>query len=157
MAPIFAMISSILFTRFTAFNTPSSHWIGFQVIQGVGNGFGLQQSSLAVQLDLKDSPGVVPVGIALVMFLQYLGATIAQVIAGTIFNEELRHQLETSAGLTQPQVALLVRGGITNVRKIVEKAFPQSMNAVLEAFNAAITKVFVSLAVEFHPLGLRGC
>jgi hypothetical protein len=153
MAPIFAIVSSVLFTRFTAFDTPSSHWIGFQVIQGVGNGFGLQQSSLAVQLDLKDSPDVVPVGIALVMFLQYLGATIAQVIAGTIFNAELRHQLEQSAGLTRPQVALLVSGGITNVRKIVDKAFPQLMNAVLEAFNAAITKVFVS----FHPPSPISC
>lgn len=144
MSPIFTLASSVLFTKFTAFNTPSSHWIGFQVIQGLGNGFGLQQSSLAVQLDLKASPDVVPVGIALVMFLQYLGATMAQAIAGTLFNAELRYQLEHSAGLTPPQVALLVSGGITNVRKIVDDAFPQLMNAVLEAFNAAITKVLVS-------------
>lgn len=144
MAPVFTIISSILFTRFTSFDTPASHWIGFQVIQGVGNGFGLQQSSLAVQLDLKASPDVVPVGIALVIFMQYLGATIAQVIAGTFFNAELRHQLEQSAGLTPPQVALLVGSGITNVRKIVDDGYPQSMNAVLEAFNTAITKAFVS-------------
>lgn len=143
MAPIFTLASSVLFTRFTAFNTPTSHWIGFQVIQGLGNGFGLQQSSLAVQLDLKASPDLVPVGIALVMFLQYLGATMAQAIAGTLFNAELRYQLEHFAGLTPLQVALLVSGGITNLRTIVDDTFPELMNAVLEAFNAAITKVFV--------------
>ncbi len=139
------MASSVLFTRFTAFSTPPAHWIGFQVIQGFGNGLGLQLSSLAVQLELKNEPDVVPVGIALVMFLQYLGATVAQVIAGTIFNEELKNQLVNHAGLTTTQVGLLVAVGITNIRKTAEQAFPSLLDIVLEAFNAAITKVFVSL------------
>ncbi|KAK0630405.1 hypothetical protein B0T17DRAFT_506876 [Bombardia bombarda] len=82
------VIFTALYTQFTAFSAPSSHWIGFQIIQGFGAGFGMQMSSLTVQLELKDTPQLVPVGMALVMLLQYLGTTILQVIAGAVFNGE---------------------------------------------------------------------
>ncbi len=105
----------------------------------------MQMSSLAVQLELKDTPALVPVGIALVMFVQYLGATVLQVIAGTIFNEELRDRLG-AAGLTPSQTSALLSAGITSVRRVANEQFPDKLTRILEAYNSAITKVFVSLS-----------
>jgi len=103
----------------------------------------MQMSSLAVQLELKDHPDLLPVGIALVSFLQYLGASVVQVIAGAVFNNDLRNQLVGSAGLNSTQVSLLLESGTGSVRNIAEENFPQLLGPVLEAYNYAITRVFV--------------
>jgi len=149
MAPIFMCISSALYTQFTAFSTPTSHWIGFQIIQGVGAGFGMQMSSLAVQLELMDSPDLVPVGITLVTFTQYLGSTVLQVIAGTIFNNDLVKQLREHAGLTAGQTSLLIGGGTTKVRQITAENFPELLHPILESYNKAITSIFVRRLIFF--------
>ena len=83
-------VANVLFTRFKP-STPSSQWIGYQVLLGIGGGFGMQMPSPAVQLDLAETPELVPIGIALNMLSQFLGATVTQVVAGTIFNKEIRH------------------------------------------------------------------
>ncbi len=139
--------SSALYTQFTAFSTPPSHWIGFQVIQGIGAGFGMQMSPLAVQLELMDSPDLVAVGIALVTFTQYLGSTVLQVIAGTIFTNELVQQLILHAGLTAEQTSLLLGGEITKVREITGQNFPKLLDPILESYNSAISTVFVCLSL----------
>lgn len=137
-------VSSALYSQLTAFSTPEGHWLGFQAIQGFGAGFGMQMSSLAIQLELKDSPDLLPLGISLVMFWQYLGSTVIQVIAGTIFNDQLGEQLTGHAGLTAPQTSLLLEGGTADVGKNTEQYFPELLRPVLEAYNSAITRAFVS-------------
>ncbi len=141
LAPAFLVAASALYSKFTP-DTPAAHWAGFQVIQGVAAGFGMQMSSLVVQLELKDSDGFVPVGIALVSFLQYLGSSVTQVIAGAIFNQEVRLKL-AAAGLSPDQTAILLQGGTRGVRDVVQNNFPEQMAVVLGAYNAAITKAFV--------------
>jgi hypothetical protein len=145
LAPCFLVTSSALFTQLNAFSTPTSHWIGFQIIQGISGGWGMQMSSLATQLELKDEPDLLPVGIALVSFVQYLGASVVQVCAGAVFNNELLHQLTGNAGLTAAETALLLTAGTRSVRDVTEQNFPQLLNQVLEAYNSAITHAFVSV------------
>jgi hypothetical protein len=77
-------------------------------------------SSLAVQLELMDSPDLVPVGIALVTFTQDLVSTVLQVLAGTIFDNDLVQQLKSHAGLTADQTSILLEGEIRNVREITK-------------------------------------
>lgn len=152
--------ANALYTQFTAFSTPASHWIGFQIIQGIGAGFGMQMSSLAVQLELMDSPQLLPVGIALVTFTQSLGSTVLQVVAGTIFNNGLAYQLTVHAGLTAEKSRLLLGGEITRVREITDQNFPSLRRPILESYNSAITKVFVCLVLPdsaFHPLMIPWC
>lgn len=149
LAPIFLCTSSVLFTTFTVSSTPVSQWIGYQVIQGIGTGWGMQMSSLRVQLELKDSPELVPVGVALVMFVQQLGATVIQVIAGTVFNSQLSSRLG-GLGLAPGETRSLLGAGITGIRKVAEADFPRLLDPILEAYNAAITRVFVSCAA-FRP------
>lgn len=118
-------------------------WVDFQVIQGFGTGWGMQMSSLRVQLELKDTPTLVPVGIALVMFIQYLGATIIQVIAGTVFSSVLASELQ-KVELTSMQHTALLGAGIKGIRTETERHFPELLGPILEAYNTAITTVFVS-------------
>jgi hypothetical protein len=42
IGPVLMCIATSLYTQFTAFSTPLSHWIGFQFIQGIGAGFVMQ-------------------------------------------------------------------------------------------------------------------
>lgn len=103
----------------------------------------MQMSSLTVQLELMDTPDLVPVGISLVTFMQFLGSSVLQVIAGTVFNNQLFQQLLTHAGLTVSQARVMLAGEINNVRNIAEDNFPGKLNLILESYNAAITGVFV--------------
>lgn len=143
LAPVFLCISSVLFTTFTVSSTPPSQWIGYQVIQGLGTGWGMQMGSLRVQLELKDSPELVPVGVALVMFVQQLGATVIQVIAGAVFSSQLTSQLG-HIDLAPDETSSLLGAGITGVREVAEEDLPRLLDPILEAYNAAITRVFVS-------------
>lgn len=111
----------------------------------MGSGLGMQMSSLAVQLELRNCPDLVPIGISLVIFVQYLGSTFFQVIAGTIFSSQLKKQLISHAGLTTSQMSLLLDGGNRSVREITSQNFPTLLRPILEAYNSAITKVFVSV------------
>ncbi|KXH56913.1 hypothetical protein CSAL01_10111 [Colletotrichum salicis] len=69
--------AAALYTQFTVSNTPSSQWIGFQVIQGLGVGFSMQIPSLMVQVALRDRADLLPIGVSLNIFAQFLGATVA--------------------------------------------------------------------------------
>lgn len=136
--------AAALYTQFSTFNTPSSHWIGFQVIQGLGVGMGQQMPSLIVQQAVRDNPELLPVAISLNLFFQYLGATVTQVLGGIVFRSILAPELANHAGLNAQQIALLSAAGTANVRGTAEQKFPDLLNLVLEAYNTAITSTFVS-------------
>lgn len=148
----FMCIAAGLYTTFTAFDTPSREWIGYQVLQGLGVGLTLQVSTLILQQDLEGSP-LLPVGVSLGLFSQYLGATVSQVIAGSIFNTHLRSAL-SDAGVSPVQVGALLQGGTAHVRQTIDKFFPELFEPVLEAYNLAITKVYVCFSRTSlpHPL-----
>lgn len=144
---MFMCFANVLFTRFQP-NTPSSQWIGYQVLLGIGGGFGMQMPSLAVQLELAETPELVPIGIALNMLSQFLGATVTQVVAGTIFNNEIRHQLVDTVGLSEEQVGLFLVGGIKDAHDTAERYFPELLSPIIEAYNIAITSAFASTRIH---------
>lgn len=118
---------------------------GFQVIQGLGVGMTQQMPSLLVQLALKDREDLLPVGIALNLFAQYLGATVTQVIAGVIFRSVLAQELTDRAGLNTTQIAQLSQAGTAHIRQVIDQSFPELLFPVLECYNKAMTSVFVGL------------
>lgn len=136
--------AAALYTQFSTNNTPSSHWIGFQVIQGLGVGVAQQMPTLLVQLAVKDKPDLMPAAVSLNLFFQYLGATVTQVIGGIVFRSILSKELTKHAGLNVSQKALLSEAGTAHVREITEKNFPKQLSLVLESYNTAITSTFVS-------------
>ncbi|KAI6085989.1 putative MFS transporter [Hypoxylon rubiginosum] len=150
VGPAFMCTAAALYTQFTAFDTPSSHWIGFQVINGLGVGMAQQMPSLTVQLALKDREDLLPIGVALNLFAQYLGATFTQVIGGVVFRSILSQQL-VEAGLSASQIAMLSAAGTANVRATTEQYIPNLLRPVLEAYNTAITSTF------FVPVVTTAC
>ncbi|GJD04776.1 MFS transporter [Colletotrichum higginsianum] len=147
VGPVLMCTAAALYTQFTVSNTPSSQWIGFQVIQGLGVGFSMQMPSLMVQLALRDRADLLPIGVSLNIFAQFLGATVAQVIAGAIFHARLESQLASRAALSHDQIQLLYRSGIANVRAIVDQYFPNLFDPIMESYNSAIAQThFVAVA-----------
>ncbi|KAF6837119.1 MFS transporter [Colletotrichum plurivorum] len=144
VGPVLMCTAAALYTQFTVSNTPSREWIGYQVIQGLGVGFSMQMPSLMVQLALKDRADLLPIGVSLNIFAQFLGATVAQVIAGAIFHARLESQLASRAALNQGQIQLLYRSGIANVRAVVGQYFPELFGPIMEAYNSAIAQTHVS-------------
>ncbi|KAL2846886.1 major facilitator superfamily domain-containing protein [Aspergillus pseudoustus] len=135
-----------LYTTFTpstpTSSTPDSHWIGFQILQGLGTGCAGQMGLLTVQNELKDRPAIIPVGIATVLFAQYFGTSVIQTIAGTVFHNKLVDGLEGKAGLNGTGVAVLLEAGTLKVRETVEDLWPERVGDVVGAYNEAITTVF---------------
>ena len=141
-------VAAGLFTTFTVSDTPAREWIGYQVIQGIGVGITMQTPTLILQQALNGHP-MLAVGVSLGLFSQYLGSTVSQVIAGAVFNSYLRSSLQ-DRGLTETQIAQLLAGGTLNVQDTATKAFPELLGAVLEAYNHAITRVFVRTSHASH-------
>ncbi|GJC88451.1 aspyridones efflux protein [Colletotrichum liriopes] len=147
IGPVLMCTAAALYSQFTVSNTPSSQWIGYQVIQGLGVGFSMQMPSLMVQLALKDRANLLPIGVSLNIFAQFLGATVTQVIAGAVFHERLESQLASRAALSPDQIQLLYQSGIANVRSVVDQYFPLLFNPIMEAYNSAIAQThFVAVA-----------
>ena len=141
-------IAAALYTQFSTFNTPSSHWIGFQVIQGLGVGMAQQMPSLIVQQAVQDKPELMPAAVSLNLFFQYLGATVTQVLGGIVFRSILNRELVYHAGLNPSQVALLSSAGTADIHDTVEQRFPNLLRRVLESYNQAITSTFVSDSIS---------
>jgi hypothetical protein len=66
-------------------NSSPAHWIGYQIIFGLGVGSGMQQPMLAAQivLELKD----VPVATSILMFAQLLGGAMFISIGQNVFTK----------------------------------------------------------------------
>ncbi|KAJ5664935.1 MFS transporter [Penicillium maclennaniae] len=143
IGPLLVCTAAALYTQFSTFDTPSSHWIGFQVIQGLGVGMAQQMPSLIVQLAVKDKPDLMPVAVSLNLFFQFLGATVTQVLGGIVFRSILGQELAKHAGLNASQINLLSTAGTAHIRETTEQSFPpKSLRSVLESYNTAITATF---------------
>uniref|UniRef100_A0A8H7MYZ5 Major facilitator superfamily (MFS) profile domain-containing protein n=1 Tax=Bionectria ochroleuca TaxID=29856 RepID=A0A8H7MYZ5_BIOOC len=119
-------------------NSGHSKWIGYQVLYGFGMGCGFQGPNLAAQTVL---PRVdVPIGIALLFFMQQLGGAIFVSVSQNIFANELLKRLSGVAGLDTEAV---LHQGATELRKIVP---PSELDVVIKAYNVSITRVFVMVA-----------
>jgi MFS family permease len=121
--------------------SPSSnhrYWIGYQVLYGVGIGCGFQQSNLAAQTVLKRVD--VPLGMALMFFMQQLGGAVFLSVSQNLFTNNLVNRLSGIAGL---DAQTIVNTGATDLRNIVPAA---ELNTVLDAYSYSITRTFILAA-----------
>ena len=131
---IFLSIGAGLLTTFTP-NTPTSKWIGYQILYGIGLGFGIQQSNVAAQTVLKKQD--VPIGTSLMFFTQTLGGSLFASVGQNIFSNRLVKDLVTLPGIKS--ASAIVSTGATDIRHVVES---QYLPQVLNAYNKALTDVF---------------
>ena len=115
-----------------------SHWIGYQVIYGIGIGSGFQTSNLAPQTVLPRAD--VPLGMALMFFMQQLGGSIFLSVGQNIFSGQLVRSLAGTAGL---DTEAIINTGATAIRSIVP---PSDLDTVIDAYSYALTRVFILTA-----------
>ncbi|KIV78208.1 hypothetical protein PV11_09949 [Exophiala sideris] len=140
LSVIFSAIGAGLLTTFMT-NTGHAMWIGYQVIYGLGVGFGMQQALVAVQatLPLKD----IPTGTALVMFMQTFGGALFVSVAQNVFNNRLISNLPKYAPGIDPSI--IVKVGATSLRNDIPAKYLQG---VLYAYNLALTNTwYISVAM----------
>ncbi|KAF3084453.1 hypothetical protein TWF569_006971 [Orbilia oligospora] len=133
-AAIFTVGAGLLYTL--EVDSPSSKWIGYQIIAGFGAGMGIQIPFVAVQVVL--SPDDMPVGNALAIFFNSLGGAISISVAQNIFSNTLLQQLPKLAPKVNPQ--LVVHAGATAIRVIISA---ENLPGVILAYNKAITTCFI--------------
>ncbi|KAJ7764007.1 major facilitator superfamily domain-containing protein [Mycena maculata] len=130
--------------------TNSSHtkWMPYEIVCGLGVGFGMQQPMLAAQavLELKD----VPIGTSIIMFSQTLGGALFISIAQNVFTNKLVSGLVKSVPDVSP--ALVLSAGATSLKDAVA---PQFLEAVLFVYNEALVAAFY-VAIAMACLSLVG-
>ena len=67
-----------------------------------------------------------------------------QSIGGAIFQNELKKQLQVQASLDNKQIEMLLNAGTLRVREVAGQAFPDRLVNIINAYNKAITTIFVS-------------
>jgi hypothetical protein len=138
-----------------------SYWMGYQVIYGLGIGCGFQTSNLSAQNVLPRAD--VPIGMALMFFMQQLGGSVFLSVSQNIFASKLVKRLSGVGGLDADAI---INTGATDLHDVVRSS---DLSTVVDAYSYALTRVFIlattlgacmilgSLAVEWKSIrGKRG-
>ncbi|KFY66073.1 hypothetical protein V496_02215 [Pseudogymnoascus sp. VKM F-4515 (FW-2607)] len=138
-APFF-IISSVITTigagLFTTFTPATGHakWIGYQVLYGIGLGFGVQQPMNVVQTVLDRSD--IATGTAIVTFVRFLGPAIFLPVAQNIFLAQLISKLANIPGISPKTV---LDGGATDIKNL---ATGDNLDNLISDYNDSIVSVF---------------
>ena len=146
-------IGTGLFSTFTP-STSHTHWIPFQVLQGLGAGMTVSMPYVATQAVLN--PEDIPVGTAILQCFQFFGASLLLAVAECIFENKLVSRLG-SMGFDQDEIQKILNAGSAEVRSVVPAA---QLSDAIQAYNYAITKTFyiaagVAAISLFISLGIR--
>lgn len=132
---IFMSIGAGLLTTLQV-DSSSAHWIGYQILFGLGSGWGFQQTAVAAQtvLALVD----IPIGTAIMVFVQLLGGAMFVTIAQNVFTNNLVSGI-LAINIPNVNAKVIVQSGATRLRTEIPSV---DLPAVLVAYNAALIKTF---------------
>ncbi|KAJ7485668.1 DHA14-like major facilitator [Mycena latifolia] len=147
LSAIFMGVGAGLISTFDI-STEHTHWIGFQVIFGLGVGFGLQQPVMAVQtvLRLQD----IPIGTSLINCMQMLGGALFVSVGQNIFTNKLTTGIAGQVPGVNP--AIVLRVGATSLRNSIDS---EHLPAVLAVYNQSLVSAFY-VAVALACLSVVG-
>ena len=137
LSPILCSIGAGLLSTISP-NSGHNAWIGYQLLYGFGIGCGFQTSTLPAQNVLPRAD--VPLGVALMFFMQQLGGSVFLAVSQNIFSSRLVNSLSGIAGL---DTELIINTGATALRTIVPL---DQLKTVTDAYSHALTCVFVLTA-----------
>nr|POE78410.1 efflux pump roqt [Quercus suber] len=141
-------------------NTSEGVWIGYQILFGFGLGLSFQTPNLAVQNTLPKQD--VPIGLALMLFGQLLGAAIFVSVGENVLGNQLVSRLSGIPGFDSSQVT---SAGATT---IIDSVPANDVNDVLIQYNASLQVVFMAglivacltllgaVALEWKPIKKPG-
>lgn len=150
----FVIASSIVMSigagLLTTLKVDSGHamWIGYQALVGIGVGFGMQQTMIAVQVVLAKED--VPTGTAIVIFSQTLGGALFISVAQSIFTNSLLKNLAAVVPDLDPAIVLAT--GATELKNAID---PKYLAGVLVAYNDTLTTTF-RVGVAMAALSIFG-
>lgn len=130
---VLSIIGSGLLTTLTP-TISTAKWIGYQIIQGVGGGFGIQIPVIAVQHCATKEE--VSIATALVVFSQQFGGAVFLSLGQVIFGTSLREKLALYA--PDVETGAVTIAGATGVRDAVP---PTSLSGVLLAYTDSVDHV----------------
>lgn len=141
---------------------PSSgpgEWIGYQILFGLGVGFGMQQTLLAVQTVLKKED--IPIGTAIVMFSQTLGGALFISVAQNVFTNQLLLNLKQVVPGLDP--AMVLATGYTSLKTVIPQQFYAGVqtaynSSIMDTFYVAVATSVVSIfgAVALEWKSVKG-
>lgn len=137
IAPVLCATGAGLLSTLTP-DSDHNKWIGYQVLYGFGLGCGFQTSTLVPQTVLARAD--VPIGMALIFFMQQLGGSIFLSVSQNIFSNALVNRL---SGVANLDTETIVNTGATNLRTIVPAS---ELSVVVDAYSYSLTRVFVMAA-----------
>ncbi|KAL5379303.1 hypothetical protein DPSP01_008575 [Paraphaeosphaeria sporulosa] len=124
-------------------NTSTAKWIGYLIVLGAGRGAGVQMALVATQSALPMR--LIPVSLALIIFVQNLAGAIFLVVANTIFTQSLIKKLGQYAPSVSPQAALEAGSSADAVRKLVDPSKPWELDGVLNAYSESLKTIWLML------------
>ncbi|KIW14846.1 hypothetical protein PV08_07631 [Exophiala spinifera] len=144
---IMATVGAGLISTFTT-STTHPKWIGYQVLWGLGLGFGMQQPSVAAQtvLSRKD----VSTGVSIMFFMQTLGGAIFVSVSNNVFDNKLSTGLKGVPGINAD---LVTHTGATDLRHVVA---PEYLDSVLVIYNQALRSAFY-VCTALTAMTIVGC
>lgn len=117
---------------------PERHWLGYQVLVGLGLGLGTQQASLSVQTVVAEAD--LPAAIPLIFFGMQFGGSVFVCIAQNVFNQDLSRLLGDGTAIPGVTAATVLATGVTEIRDLVHNA--ADLQKLLTIYNKSITDTF---------------
>lgn len=116
-------------------DTGEGKWIVYQVLYGIGLGLCFQVPNLAAQTVLPKND--VPIGLALMLFGQLLGAAVFVAVGENVIGNQLVQRLSGVPGFNS---SLITSGG--GATSLLSSLPANLRETVLTAYNEALRKVF---------------
>ncbi|EAQ85384.1 hypothetical protein CHGG_09398 [Chaetomium globosum CBS 148.51] len=133
-------------------NISGAHWVGYQILGGVGYSLTSNLSHLAMQSSLPQD--LVPLGSSTLLSIISTSCSIFMAIGQAVFQRQL--QLNLSGVIPGTLVEDIIDSGVTSVRSHVDAT---ELVAVIEKYSLSVTQVFYIPAVTpvLSFLLLLGC
>ncbi|RYO86918.1 hypothetical protein DL764_008935 [Monosporascus ibericus] len=136
-SPSLLSVGQGLMGTFTIRETPA-HWIGYQFVAGFGLGCGMQSAGLAAQAVLPKPD--IPTGIAIMFFSQQLGGAVFTSVGQNLLSSRMTSQIGHIIHEIEDTASDIVDQGAGD---LVAKVPPELRSRVREAYNSAITTIFL--------------
>lgn len=114
-----------------------AHWVGYQILGGVGYSLASNLSHLAMQSSLPQD--LVPLGSSTLLTVISASCSIFMAIGQAVFQRRLQANL--GGVVAQPVVDNITNSGVTSVSSLVP---PPALPAVIRQYSLSVTQVFVS-------------
>lgn len=132
------------------YGAPLARLLGFQVLIGAGAGVAMQNSSLAIQAELRAEPRLIPAGIGISTFLGFAGRITGISLAQSVFGNMLKRNL----GRYAPGLGHELRARVALDATALWTAVPDALRpGALMAYAESMRLVFV-IGVPLAVIGL---